>query len=193
MSKWRNSASSQRTAANSAPMPLNSSNILPAGAGAAGRGAASSASRSASTGLDPIKQQFEPIEFAPDLGLEMHRQGTAVARRQLVEPLAPIAVQRLVTGDALGNNSPLTRLTCLTRSAISTLRSRQRRRRSSSSGVGAFTIAHTRGSPRLYASNARSRASPSILSVLARRRRRDVAIDDGSTTWLSTPSLCSTR
>src|SRR5277367_4318817 len=82
------------------------------------------------------------------------------------------------------NNSPLTRLTCLTRSAISTLRSRQRRRRSSSSGVGAFTIAHTRGSPRLYASNARSRASPSILSVLARRRRRDVAIDDGSTTWL---------
>src|ERR1700688_3032898 len=84
------------------------------------------------------------------------------------------------------NNSPLTRLTCLTRSAISTLRSRQRRRRSSSSGVGAFPIAHTRGSPRLYASSARSRASPSILSVLARRRRRDVAIDDGSTTWLST-------
>ena len=40
--------------------------------------------------LDLIKQQFEPIEFAPDLGLEMHRQGTAVARRQLVEPLAPI-------------------------------------------------------------------------------------------------------
>src|SRR5271165_3557266 len=31
------------------------------------------------------------------------------------------------------NNSPLTRLTCLPRSAISTLRSRQRRRRSSSS------------------------------------------------------------
>src|ERR1700689_2513647 len=76
------------------------------------------------------------------------------------------------------NDSPLTRLTCLTRSAISTLRSRQRRRRSSSSGLGAFTIAHTRGSPRLYASNARSRPSPSILSVLARRRRRDVAIDD---------------
>ena len=48
-------------------------------------------------------------------------------------------------------------------------------------------------SVRVYASNARSRASPSILSVLARRRRRDVAIDDGSTTSLSTPSLCSTR
>jgi len=54
-----------------------------------------------------IKQQFEPIEFAPDLGLEMHRQGTAVARRQLVEPLAPIAAQRLVTGDALGKQQSL--------------------------------------------------------------------------------------
>jgi hypothetical protein len=41
----------QRTAANSAPMPLNSSNILPAGAGAAGCGAASSTSRSASASL----------------------------------------------------------------------------------------------------------------------------------------------
>ena len=29
-------------------------------------------------------------------------QGTAVSRRQLVEPLASIAAQRLVTGDALG-------------------------------------------------------------------------------------------
>ena len=67
------------------------------------------------------------------------------------------------------------------------------RRRSSSSGVGALTIAHTRGSPRLYASNARTSASPSILSVFARRRRRDVAIEAGSTTWLSIPSFCSTR
>src|ERR1700704_2074461 len=58
----------------------------------------------------------------------------------------------------------------LTRSVISTLRSRQRRRRSSSSGVGALTIAHTRGSPRFYARSARTRASPPILSVFARRR-----------------------
>ena len=85
------------------------------------------------------------------------------------------------------------RLTCWTRSVISTLRSRQRRRRSSSSGVGALTIAHTRGSPRLYASSARSSASPSILSVFARRRRRDVAIEAGSTTWLSIPSFSSAR
>jgi hypothetical protein len=59
--------------------------------------------------------------------------------------------------------------------------------------VGALTSAHTRGSPRLYASSARTSASPSILSVFARRRRRDVAIEAGTTTWLSIPSFCRTR
>jgi hypothetical protein len=39
-------------------------------------------------------------------------------------------------------------------------------------------MAQTRGSPRLNASRARRRASPSSLSVLALRLRRDVAIDD---------------
>src|SRR5271157_873308 len=63
---------------------------------------------------------------------------------------------------------------------ISTLRSRQIRRRSSSSGVGARTIEQTRGSPRLWASSARSKVSPSILSVLARRRRREIAIEAAS-------------
>jgi hypothetical protein len=58
--------------------------------------------------------------------------------------------------------------------------------------VGALTIAQTRGSLRLYASGARTSASLSILSVFA-RRRRDVAIEAGSTTWLSIPSDCSTR
>jgi hypothetical protein len=64
---------------------------------------------------------------------------------------------------------------------------------SSSSGVGTLTIAHTRGSPRLYASSARISASPSILSVFARRHRREFAIEAGSTTWLSIHSACSTR
>ena len=54
----------------------------------------------------------------------------------------------------------LEQLTCLIRSAISTLRSRQSRRRSSSSASGALTIVHTRGSPRLYASSVRTSASP---------------------------------
>ena len=35
--------------------------------------------------------------------------------------------------------------------------------------------------------------SPSILSVFAPRRRREVKIDAASTTWLSIPSLCRTR
>jgi hypothetical protein len=46
---------------------------------------------------DLRKQEFEPIEFAADLGLEMRRQRTAVARPQFLEPLASIAAQRLVT------------------------------------------------------------------------------------------------
>jgi len=58
---------------------------------------------------------------------------------------------------------------------------------------GGTAMAQTRGSPRLNASRARRRASPSSLSVLALRLRRDVAIDAGSTTWLSTPSLLSRR
>ena len=52
--------------------------------------------------LDLLEQQFEPIEFAADLGLEMHRQRAAIARLQLVKPLPPIATQRLVAGYALG-------------------------------------------------------------------------------------------
>src|SRR5512147_1721819 len=46
------------------------------------------------------------------------------------------------------NGRPLIRLTCSTRSEISTLRSRVMRRRSSSSGLGAFSMAQT---PRLAA------------------------------------------
>ena len=138
--------------------------------------------------LDLIEQQFEPIQLAADLDFEMCRQGTAVARRQVLEPLASITAQRLVTRYSLGEQQPFYAIDVLYPSAISTLRSRQRRRRSSSSGVGALTIIHTRGSPRLYASNARSSASPSILSVLARRRRRDVAIEAGSTTCRLLPA-----
>ena len=48
------------------------------------------------------KQQLESIELTADLTLEMRRQGTAIARLQLAEPLASIATQRLVAGDTLG-------------------------------------------------------------------------------------------
>ena len=52
--------------------------------------------------LDLLEQQFEPIELAADLSLEMLWQGTAIARPQLVEPSPTVAAQRLVTGYALG-------------------------------------------------------------------------------------------
>jgi len=67
------------------------------------------------------------------------------------------------------------------------------RRASSSAGDGARTMAQTCGSPRLKASSARTRASPSILSVLARLCLREVAIEAGSTTWLSMPPFTSAR
>jgi hypothetical protein len=57
-------------------------------------------------------------------------------------------------------------------------------------GVGALTIAQSRGLPRLYASSVRNSASPPILSVFARRWRGDVATETGSTTWASS-SFCS--
>ena len=38
-----------------------------------------------------------------------------------------------------------------------------------------------------------TKVSPSIRSVFARRRRREVRIEAASTTWLSIPSDCSTR
>lgn len=41
------------------------------------------------------------------------------------------------------------RLTWRTRTFVNALRSREMRRRSSSSGIGTRSIAHTRGSPRL--------------------------------------------
>ena len=55
---------------------------------------------------------------------------------------------------------------------------RQSRRRSSSSGLGALTIAQTRGSPRLYAKSVRSSASASMLSVFALRRVLPAAVTE---------------
>src|SRR5215207_7554161 len=143
--------------------------------------------------LDLFDHEFEPIELPADLGLQALRKGATTARDQFLEPLSTIAGKGSSSPIPWPNRSPLMRLTCRTRSAVRVSRSRLIRRRSSSWGVGAWTIAQTRGSPRLSASSARTRASPSIRSVFARRRRRDVAIEAGSTTWLSIPSFCRTR
>ena len=58
-------------------------------------------------GLDLPDKQLEPIELAVDLTFEMRRQRTPIARLQLVEPLASIAAQRLVVGDALREQQSL--------------------------------------------------------------------------------------
>src|SRR5437660_1678923 len=47
------------------------------------------------------------MKLAADLRLEMRRQGTCIARLQLVEPLASIPPQRLVTGYSLGEQQSL--------------------------------------------------------------------------------------
>ena len=87
--------------------------------------------------------------------------------------------------------SPLMRLTCMMRSSISALRSRPIRRQSSFSTVGMRTIEQTLGSPRIHAIKVRTSASPSILSVFARRCLRETAIDAASTTWLAIQSCAS--
>jgi hypothetical protein len=147
-------------------------------------------------GLDCLQlgdHKLEPVEFASDLSFEMVRQDAAVARLQGVQPRSAVAMKRFVVDDALGKQKAFYAVYVLDRSASTVLRSRQIRRRSSSWGVGGLTMARTRGSPRLYAKSVRTRVSRSIVSVLARRRRREVKIDAGSATWLSMPSLSSTR
>src|SRR5215471_10178359 len=52
-------------------------------------------------GLDLFKKKFKPIEFAVDDRFKMLREGAAVAGLELVQPLAPVAAQRLISGYAL--------------------------------------------------------------------------------------------
>ena len=92
--------------------------------------------------------------------------------REIMTGIGPVAVRAPRIRDRVGTGEE--------RIAFS---SRDTRRRSSSSGVGTRNIAQTRGSPRWCASRARTSASPSIRSVFARRRRRDVIIEAGSTYW----------
>ena len=58
-------------------------------------------------GLDLVDQQFEPVDLPADLGLQMHRQRLAVARAQLLEPLAAVAPQRLIVAYSLREQKPL--------------------------------------------------------------------------------------
>ena len=84
------------------------------------------------------------------------------------------------------------RLECWIRSFTSASRSRDRRRWSSSSGLGGRTIEHTRRSPRPGHQRAQQRVDIEGVG-LAPSFRRSTAIEAGSTTRLSMPLASSRR
>src|SRR4051795_4929272 len=127
--------------------------------------------------LDLFDQELEPIELSADLGLQALRKGATIARDQLLETLPAVAVQGLVVADPLGEQKPLDAIDVLDPFGRQGLALTTDPAPILLLGVGALTIAHTRGSPRLEASRARTKPSPSILSVFPRRRRRDVAME----------------
>ena len=149
--------------------------------------------------LDLIKQQFEPIEVRARIWvLRCTGKGRPSRVVSLVERVGAdrgaTARNRRCLGKTTRRARSLDAIDVLVPARRSALRARGRGGRRSSSGVGAATIAHTRGSRRAWPPVTRgSRAYAVVTPVLSRCRRRDVAIDDGSTTWLPTPSLCSTR
>ena len=99
--------------------------------------------------LDLFDHELEPIELPADLGLQALRKGATIARDQLLKPLPAVSVQGLVVADPLGEQKPL--------DAVDVLDPFGRQRLALPTdpapilllGVGAWTIAHTRGSPRL--------------------------------------------
>ena len=53
-----------------------------------------------------LQQDLEPIQFADDLRLQVHRQRPAVTCPQVLQPLTPTVAQRLVAEDPLGEEQP---------------------------------------------------------------------------------------
>ncbi len=123
----------------------------------------------------------------------MCRQGTAVAGLKRLQPLSPVAAQRLVAGDALAEQQALDAIDvahalvdqglALTRDTATVLFLGRRHPDHRTHPWLASLIGQQRPDQRLAVD----------LVGLARRRRREVAIEAGSTTWLSIPSACSTR
>ena len=52
-------------------------------------------------GLDLFEKKFKPIELTVDERFKMLREGAADAGLEFFQPLAPVAAQRLISGDAL--------------------------------------------------------------------------------------------
>ena len=128
-------------------------------------------------GLDLSKQQFETIELAADQALQPSGQRIADARAQRLWPRAPVAAQRLVVDGPLREQEALDPIDVLDPfgdqglalapepSAILLLNAR-RLGHCADPGLGP-----------LKAISVRRRVLPSMRSVLARRRRRGMAIE----------------
>src|SRR5215211_3457703 len=112
--------------------------------------------------LDLFDREFEPIELAADLGFQALRTGAAIARDQFLEPLSTVAGQGLVVADPLGEQKPRDAVDVLDPFGCQGLALATDPAPILLLGLGAWTIAHTRGSPRLEASRARTKASTSI-------------------------------
>src|SRR3981081_815859 len=144
--------------------------------------------------LDLLVRHQQPLMLAPDLVSQTRRYGTPVAGAHLIEIRQEVRHQWLGIADPLCPcKSPLIRLVCPVRSVSSRSRSRVRRLRSSSSGVGTRTMLQTPGSPRRSARNARISSARSIRSVLARRARRFPPMLEASTSRMDVPLSVSPR
>jgi hypothetical protein len=87
-------------AANSGPIPLIASNI--AAGGRLGRLFHSQQCVPRDLhGLDLFEKKFKPIELTVDERFKMLREGAVVAGLEFLQPLPPVAAQRLISGYAL--------------------------------------------------------------------------------------------
>lgn len=101
-------------------------------------------------GLQLRDDELEPIEFASNLSLDVVRQRAAVARLQSVQPRSAMTMERFIVEDALGEEKAFDAIDVFNPLGQQRLAfPADPTRRSSSSGVGGLTMAHTRGSPRL--------------------------------------------
>jgi hypothetical protein len=99
--------------------------------------------------LDLFDQELEPVELPADLGLQAVRKGATIARDQRLKPLATVSVQGLVVADPLGEQKPLDAIDVPDPFGCQGLALPTDPAPILLLGVGALTIAQTRGSPRL--------------------------------------------
>ena len=124
------------------PMPLRRASAAAGVPGpAASDGASISASRSASTAAICRRRPARARSSSRRISaFSRSGKGRPSPVTSASRPLEPILAERIVVDDPLPAGSPLIRFVCRMRSLSSVARSRVRRRRSSSSGLGGRTI-----------------------------------------------------